>query len=144
MWSWWSTGDPDYNYYRIQSFGAELRKWFGSASNTPLTGFYAGVYGMSGTYDIRLMKDSPSDTGSLSDLSYSFGLTGGYSMPLGRRLNLELGLGVGYLGGEYKRYVRNNEFDCFPWVSTQQRSYFGPTKAKVSLVWLIGSGINKK
>lgn len=95
---------------------------------------------MGGTYDVR----TGNDLGYLSDMSYSAGLTYGYSWPLSRRLNLELGVGIGYVGGEYKTYTFDPDNDRYPYVQTLNRAYFGPTKAKISLVWLIGSGVNKR
>ncbi|MFV0587643.1 DUF3575 domain-containing protein [Bacteroides reticulotermitis] len=138
MWSWWNTDDSRRYYHRIQSGGIEVRKWLGSKSKTPFTGHYFGLYGMGGTYDIKYNTD----TGYLSDCSYSAGLSYGYAFPIAKRLNLEFGIGVGYLGGEYKKYTFDPEYNRYPWQSTHSRTYFGPTKAKISLVWLIGSGVN--
>lgn len=144
-WSWWNTGADKYNYHRIQMAGVEMRRWFGNKTGNPLNGWYAGVYGYGGDYDIRLFTDKNSDTGQQSLWSYSAGLTIGYAIPVGRRFNLEFGLGVGYFGGKYKKYtVSNCQDGVFPLLSTHRRTYFGPTKAGVSLVWLIGSGVNNK
>ena len=138
-WSWWNTGSKE-KYWRIQSAGVELRKWMGKRyKNRPLNGHYLGLYGMGGTYDVKL-----EERGYLSDWSYSVGLSYGYSLPIAKRLNLEFGLALGYLGGEYKDYHYDQYYDDFPWERTRQRHYFGPTKAKASLVWLIGSGVNQK
>lgn len=137
MWSWWNTEDSKRNFHRIQLAGLEVRKWLGSKSKTPLTGHYLGLYGMGGTYDVRFRSIS-----YLCDGTYSFGLSYGYALPIAKRLNLEFGIGVGYWGGEYKKYTFDPEYNRYPWQSTHQRSYFGPTKAKISLVWLIGSGVN--
>lgn len=142
-WSWWNTEANKYNYHRIQMAGVEVRRWFGNRTGNPLNGWYAGLYGYGGDYDIRLFADKNSDIGQQSLWSYSAGLTFGYVMPIGRRFNLEFGLGAGYLGGTYRKY---NVSDCrdgvFPLLSTHRRNYFGVTKASVSLVWLIGSGVN--
>lgn len=138
-WSWWKFGNKF--FHRVQIGEVEGRKWFGSSSYTPFTGFYAGVYAMAGTYDIML----GGNMGSLSDFSYSTGITMGYSMPLGRRLNLEMGIGVGYFGGRYKKYTYSaDDGGCYPWQGTFERRYIGPTKANVSLVWLMGGAQNKK
>lgn len=142
-WSWWNSGASKYNYHRIQMAGVEVRRWFWNRSKNPLNGWYAGLYGYGGDYDIRLFAKKNSDVGQQSLLSYSAGLTFGYAMPIGRRLNLEFGAGIGYFGGEYKKYDVN---DCregvFPVLGIYRRNYFGLTKASVSLVWHIGSGVN--
>jgi hypothetical protein len=140
MAAWWSQNSSPYYCYRIGAGSVELRKWLGDPSLAPLSGYYAGVYLMAGTYDLRWRKNEPV-RGVQSDLSYSAGVTFGYSLRLARRLNLELGLGVGYLGGQYKRYTHSSDYDLFPYQSTHQRAYFGPTKAKVSLVWMVGGGM---
>ena len=101
------------------------------------------LIGISSDYDIRLFADENSDVGQQSRWSYSAGLTLGYSMPIARRFNLEFGLGVGYLGGEYKKYDVSDCADgVFPVLGSYKRNYFGLTKAGVSLVWLIGSKAN--
>lgn len=139
-WAWWNTRRTHKNCWRFQEVGVEMRKWLGNKERTPLTGHYLGLYGAAGTYDVRF----GGRTGNLSDMSYSFGISYGYSMPIVRSWNLEFGIGLGYMGGEYQRYEYNEEFNCFPWLSDERRHYFGPTKAKVSLVWLIGKGKNEE
>ena len=47
-------------------------------------------------------------------------------------------IGVGYFGGEYKEYIPQD--DCYVWQATKDRNWVGPTKAEVSLVWLLGRG----
>ena len=78
-----------------------------------------------------------------SKFGFGGGLEYGYSMAVGRRLNLDFSLGIGYQGGEYKEYEPQG--DRYAWQATRQRHWFGPTKAEVSLVWLLGgSGRSKK
>lgn len=77
--------------------------------------------------------------GTLWDkLNYAIGVEYGYSLPISRRLNLDFTLGVGYWGGEYHEYIPSDGH--YVWQSTKQRHWFGPTKAEVSLIWLIGRG----
>ncbi len=146
-WSWWNTeqsGKRSWWYHRIQMAGVELRRWLGNrAGRDPLHGWYIGAYGYGGTYDVRLFTDENPDLGQLSDMSWSAGVSIGYSAHISRRLNMEFGLGLGYFSGEYKKYYRCSCDDLFPLESTHQRHWFGPTKAKISLVWQIGSGYNK-
>lgn len=141
-WSWWSTGAPNYRFHRIQMAGLEMRYWFGNWAGDPLQGFFVGAYGYGGTYDIRLFSKKNSDLGQLSDKSWSAGLSVGYAMPISRRFSLEFGLGLGYIGGQYHKYYRSDCADEYPKVSIHDRNYFGPTKANISIVWLIGSGVN--
>ena len=55
-----------------------------------------------------------------------------------RRLNLDFVIGLGYWSGEYHTYDPVD--DHYVWKETRQRHWFGPTKAEISLVWLIGRG----
>ncbi|PXV59448.1 uncharacterized protein DUF3575 [Dysgonomonas alginatilytica] len=140
MESWWNTkNDKRYNH-RIQTAGLEVRKWLGSHDRTPLNGHFLGVYGMGGTYDVKYQKEK----GELSNWSYSAGISYGYAMPIARRFNLEFAIGIGYVAGEYKNYTYDFERSCYSRVDAFNRSYLGLTKAKISLVWLIGSGVNKQ
>ncbi len=140
MWSWWGPSGSKHLYHRIQAGGVEVRKWLGNRDRTPLTGHFLGAYGYFGNYDIRL-----NGTGFQGPKgSVSAGLTYGYSTPLARRLNLEFTLGVGYVAGEYYKYSYDEANNRYPWRSTERLRWFGPTKAKISLAWLIGSGKNEK
>jgi hypothetical protein len=134
-WAWWQTQAPDYWSYRIQMIWLEGRYWWGN--HRLLTGPFSGVYVAGGTYDVRLFPQTLSDLGYLSDWSISAGLTSGYVLPLSRRWNLEFSLGLGYFEGEYKEYNRSLCADCYPWRSTKQRKYIGPTNAAISLTWMI-------
>lgn len=98
-----------------------------------------GIYGAIVTYDFEL-----GGRGYLGNKwSYHTGIEYGYSLPVAKRLNLDFTLGIGYLGGEYMEYLPIDNH--YVWQATKQRHWLGPTKAEVSLVWLIGYGnINKK
>lgn len=77
--------------------------------------------------------------GTLWDkMNYAASLEYGYSLPVGRRLNLDFSIGVGYWGGEYQKYLPKENH--YVWTETRQRHWFGPTKAEISLVWLLGRG----
>lgn len=76
-------------------------------------------------------------TGYLGDKwSYAAGAAVGYSKNIAKNLNLDFTLGVGYLTGEYMEYKPID--NCYVWQATKQRHWIGPTKAEVSLVWLLG------
>ena len=140
LWSWWGPSGDRHRYHRIQAGGLEVRKWLGHPFQTPLTGHFLGAYSYFGNWDIRLNdRGFQSPKGTLS-----VGLTYGYAMPVARRLNLEFALSIGYMGGEYYKYIYDPNHDRYPWRSTGRLGWFGPTKAKASLVWLIGSGKNEK
>ncbi|AVM58615.1 hypothetical protein C3V43_13330 [Bacteroides heparinolyticus] len=127
----WLKSDRRHRYHRIYGGDLEVRRWL-SYGRKPLTGHHIGVYGQLLTYDLEW-----GGKGYLGDRwSYGGGIAYGYSAPIGRRLNLDFSIGVGYLGGEYYEYIPQG--GGYLWQATKQRRWFGPTKAEVSLVWLLG------
>lgn len=147
MYGWWKH-DPGHWYWRAYGGDIAVRKWFGRAANEkPLTGHHLGIYGQIFTYDFETggrgyMGGKPG--GTLWDkMNYAGGIEYGYSLPVARRLNIDFTIGIGYWGGIYHEYIPID--DCYVWQCTRQRHWFGPTKAEISLVWLIGNGnFNKK
>lgn len=142
MYAWWNS-NKRHNYWRLYGGELEIRKYFGRrAAEKPLTGHHLGLYGQLFTYDFELggtgyMGGKPGGT-LWEKMNYAVGLEYGYSLPVARRLNLDFVIGVGYWGGEYHTYDPVD--DHYVWKETRQRHWFGPTKAEISLVWLIGRG----
>lgn len=147
MYGWWKR-DPRHWYWRTYGGDITVRKWFGRpAKEKPLTGHHLGVYGQFFTYDFETgsrgyMGGKPG--GTLWDkMNYAAGIEYGYSLPIAPRLNIDFSIGIGYWGGIYHEYIPID--NCYVWQCTKQRHWFGPTKAEISLVWLIGKGnFNKK
>lgn len=147
MYAWWSNKGK-HRYWRIYGGEMAVRKWFGkAAAEKPLTGHHIGVYGQLLTFDFEFggkgyMGGKPG--GSLKDkLHWYAGVEYGYSLPVARRLNIDFTLGVGYGGGTYYEYRPIDGH--YVWQATKERKWFGPTKAEISLVWLIGNGnVNNK
>ena len=134
---WWRWSRKS-NSYQIQMGGVELRRWLaprGDQSRPLLCGHFAAVYGQFGQYDLERR-----DVGDQGDFG-SAGVTYGYAWPLSRRLNMELSIAAGVLWGKRRHY--NAEFDSSHLIYkyTKNLFYAGPTKLKLSLVWMIG---NKK
>lgn len=133
MYAWWSCNSR-HNFWRTYGGDIEVRRYFGGKSDVRrLTGHHIGVYGQMLTYDFEL-----GGTGWLADRwSYAAGISYGYSLSIGRHLNIDFSIGLGYLGGTYKKYTPDD--GCYAWLGTYSSHVFGPTKAEVSLVWLIGN-----
>lgn len=142
MYGWWDV-DKRHRYWRAYGGNIVARWWFGSrAQEKPLTGHHIGVFGGIVTYDFEFghegyMGGKPG--GTLWDrCNQVAGIEYGYSLPLGRRLNMDFTIGLGYMGGKYIKYKPENS--RYVWESTHRLSWWGPVKAEVSLVWLIGRG----
>lgn len=140
MYGWW---DRDRTHYYWRAYGGTLgaRRWFGRrAAEKPLTGHHLGVYAGAVTYDFELggtgyMGGKPHGT-LWERCNFIGGIEYGYSLPVARRLNIDFTIGIGYLGGKYYKYIPKDGF--YMWQSTHRLHWFGPTKAEISLVWLIG------
>lgn len=140
MYSWWSSDKIDW-YWRVYGGELAVRKWFGKKSKEMfLTGHHVGIYGQCFTYDFCVNGRGQIGGDTLSTLwdkpNYAAGVEYGYSLPIAKQLNLDFCLGVGYMGGEYKEYTHMD--DCYVWQVTKSRHLIGPTKAEISLVWIIG------
>ena len=139
MYEWIKT-DKKHDYWRIYGGDIHVSKWFGRSSEPkPLTGNHIGIYAGIVTYDFEL-----GHRGYLAPRwSYGGGVEYGYSKPIGKRLNLDFTIGVGYLGGKYYEYLPIDQ--CYVWQCTKHRHFVGPTKLELNLVWQLGRGnVNKK
>ena len=141
MYGWWKKNS--HRYWRIYGGDLAVRYWLGKKANEkPLTGHHIGIYGQAFTYDFEwggkgYMGGEPG--GTLWDkTNYAAGVEYGYSLPVANRLNIDFTLGVGYWGGKYYEYIPLDGH--YVWQATKKRHWFGPTKAEISLVWLLGKG----
>ena len=132
QYAWWKR-DKSAFYWRIYGGDAEVRYWFGKeAKEKPLTGHHVGVYGQLFTYDFIFGRK-----GVLAPRwSWAVGASYGYSLPIHEVLNLDFVVGLGYHSGIFKEYELID--DHYAWQATKRRHWVGPTKAEITLVWLIG------
>jgi len=144
MYGWWKK-DSKHRYWRIYGGDIAARKWFGKkAEENPLAGHHLGIYGQIFTYDFEwggkgYMGGKPGGT-LWNKMNYAAGVEYGYSLPIARKLNIDFTIGLGYWGGKYFKYIPLDGH--YVWQVTRNRHWFGPTKAEISLVWLIGKGFN--
>lgn len=144
---WWDK-DNTHRYWRAYGGDIVIRKWIGEKSRIkPLTGHHLGVFAGIVTYDfefggIGYMGDLPGRT--LWDRCNRYaGIEYGYSLPVGRRINIDFSLGLGYLGGKVVKYEPAAK--GYLWEDTHNFTWFGPVKAEISITWLIGRGnVNMK
>ena len=106
---WWSDSNKEI-CYQLLSGGIESRFW--------------------GIYDFQYKGD-----GYQGKYYGAAGFSYGYSLPVSRHLAFEFSLGIGYLTTKYRKYTPYEE--SLVWTSSGQYNFIGPTKAKISLVWLI-------
>ncbi len=141
---WWDN-DNRHRYWRAYGGDLAVRKWFGKkAAEKPLTGHHLGLYLGAMTYDFEMgnigyMGGLPH--GTIFDRCNVYGgIEYGYSLPIARRLNLDFSIGIGYLGGKYIKYKPASDGEGYVRLSEHRLNWFGPTKAEISLTWLIGRG----
>jgi hypothetical protein len=148
---WWTWGQADNQYcIRFLSIGGEGRWWFKpmprpqmgkSVQRDRLMGHFVGVYAESGKWDFEWGRDI-----CHQGEHWSVGLSYGYSMPLGRRLNMEFSLSLGYASIPYRGYTPSENYEIL-WRDPAKQGrwhYFGPTKVQVSLVYPILLTTKKK
>lgn len=134
---WWLMENKQY-CLQVVNANLEVRYWFGNRSQRPkLTGWFAGIYGGGGYYDIEW-----GNNGYQGEFYLSTGLTAGFAHTLGKSGNfrMEYSLGAGYLSTDYNEYIPEFGSDD-KWHLIRQKSgnynWIGPTRAKISLVWML-------
>ena len=139
--SWWSK-NARRRFWRTYGGDITARRWLGSASKQNyLTGHHLGGYIQASTFDFELggkgyMGGKPG--GSLWDkMNWSIGVEYGYSLPVSRHFNVDFTIAVGYTDCTY--HVYRPEDQCYVRESTKHLRTVLPTKAEVSLVWIIGN-----
>ena len=150
---WWTqdNGKADSKRNRLQLYNINLegKYWFGNRTNKPqMTGWFAGVYAGAGLYDIEYKAK-----GYQGEFFIMGGLSGGYAHTINKKGNLrmEYSLGVGYMQTDY-RYYESHYDESYDspenpesphWHPVRQNTsrftWIGPTKLKVSLVWMINA-----
>jgi hypothetical protein len=145
-WVWWTCHENN-RYWRVFGVDLNVRRWFGG--DKPLTGHHVGVYAEALTYDVMLSSKrgylgGRTHGGLLEHPSRNVGVEYGFALPIGRHLNLDFTLGLGYFRSDYYKYKSVDVH--YVWQETKRLHWVGPTKAEVSLVWLLGNGYdnNKK
>ena len=141
---WWLLEDKQIAV-KMLCGNLEGRYWFGNrADKKELIGWYMGLYAGGGYFDLEWKNK-----GYQGEFFIATGLSGGYAHTISKNGNwrMEYGFGVGYMQTKYREYVPKFGFDD-EWHLIRQRDgihrWLGPTKAKVSLVWMINYSSKKK
>ena len=135
---WWLLKKKE-NCLQLINGNVEGRYWFDAPS--PMTGWFAGIYAGGGLYDLQRGK-------GLQGEFFNAGLSGGYTHAIfNGNWRLEYSIGLGYLNTNYRKYVPRYGADDRLSLIRQESgnaSWWGPTRAKVSLVWVFGSDPTKR
>lgn len=112
----------------------ELRYWFCNRFER----HFIGLHGIGGEYQISDIDLKPFGN-DLTGLRYDgWGIGGGvsygYHLPMGKRWAWEFTVGAGYIYLDYDKY---NCGECDNLVKSKDKHYFGPTKAGISLIYMI-------
>ena len=138
----WLSSDARHWYWQGYGGYLTLRYYFGKkAQEKRFSGHHVGIYGSALTYDVEF--------GGKGYQAAKFGFGGGveygYSLQVHRCLTIDFNIGVGYQGGEYKVYRPTEDgTGHYEWLATYRRRWFGPTKAEISLKWLISAPVKQK
>lgn len=132
---------------QMLSGGLEARYWFPRSKRldrysrkwgdyNPLTGWFAGLYAGAGLYDFQF-----GGKGIQGEFYIAAGISGGFAHPIGKYFHMEYSLGIGYLSTRYYRYTPLDGHKVViirpdGMYDRRQQNWFGPTKAKISLVWI--------
>lgn len=140
----WIDLEQKYFSWRIYGGDLGLKFWFGrAAKNKPLTGHHIGIYGQILNYDLNFANILGNNNRGMitKDWSYGGGISYGYSFPIARNLNFDLGFSVGYLYSLYDEYTPTQMPDGihYVWTATKKSHYIGPTNIDFTLVWQLGS-----
>ena len=112
----------------------EFRYWFCERFNGHFVGLHPGYtfYNLSGV-QIPFYGRSTKDH-RYQGWAAGIGVSYGYSWVLGKRWNLEATLGIGYAYTNFDRYECAT---CGKFKGKEHKHYFGPTKAGISLIYII-------
>lgn len=138
MFPWWLLKENKYSL-EILAGGLEARYWLGrrksnrcSNGREVLAGHFFGLYAGGGMYDLQWER-----SGYQGEFFISAGISYGYSVCMARHLRLEFNLGIGLLRTDYRHYRAQDNYQTLLWQEDGNYTWLGPTKVKISLVWLL-------
>ena len=108
----------------------ELRYWFCERFN----GHFLGLHGHASQFNVGGIKLFGLEDSRFEGNLYGGGLSYGYHWILNTRWSIEATIGLGYA------YIDYTEYECARCGSEKDkgtRNYFGPTKAGISLIYII-------
>lgn len=132
VWAWWSR-NARHRFWRVYGGWAEFRYWPGKRPlRRAMTGHHVGMYCSALSYDFEFGGKGWQSPG----LTWGVGVSYGYSLPIGDRLNLDLSVRAGYSTGKLIKY--RPQCGTYVCVSRSTQRYLGLTGLEVTLVWFPG------
>ena len=130
-WSYakWRAAGND--FWGISALNIEPRFWL--ANDGRFTGFYLGIYGTIGEFDVQ--NERIDLVGATGDL-YGGGISLGYSIPFSERWGMLIGLRAGYRSSDFKAYSEKSPEYIYEYSATD--SFWGITGIDVSLRYRFG------
>lgn len=132
--AWWHN-NPKHRYYQVATISPEIRRWFPRRQKA-WHGHYIGLFGGFTWYDLENRKEG------YKGEAVTTGLTYGYMFPIGRRLSLEAGIGLGFMHTRYEEYLPIDGH--YVYQQTKRLNYFGPLKLKLNLAWRLWRDTRQK
>ena len=143
MFPWWLRYKNDENIrpsrLEVLCGTIEGRYWFGNRNNKRvLTGWFVGLHSGAGLYDLQWKSK-----GYQGEFFIAAGVSAGYAHRISKRhpnLSLEYSIGFGYFRSHYRHYEAfwgsDNKWHPLR-LNSGHYTWIGPTRAKISLVWLL-------
>ena len=101
--AWWKNSEK-FRFWHTYGGSIEARKWFGwRAKNNNMIGHHVGYYFMTGKYDFAW-----GHPGYQSNFTLNTGISYGYAARLSHSFTLDFVIGIGYINGNYKKYIKRN------------------------------------
>lgn len=124
----WKFGNYRLKHWLVQP---EVRYWFCERFN----GHFLGIHGHYAEYNIGgLFFNDHIRHNRYQGHLYGGGISYGYQWILNNRWNLEATIGVGYARLSYDQYPIA---DCGEKIKSEHHNYWGPTKAGITIVYII-------
>lgn len=124
----------DNNRFKHWFIQPEFRYWLGNR----FEGIFLGVHGAIGEFSVAggnwPLPFSTFDNNRYEGSFYGGGVSIGHLWKLNDRWNLEATAGMGYIYFDYDKYKCTN---CSPKEKSGGWNYVGPTKAAISLIYII-------
>lgn len=131
--AWWNKRSSNH-FYSAYGIQTELRYYPDALDNyAPYRGHHFGIYGQLLTYDFEF-GGTGYQAPKFTD-TYAVGLAYGYTKVLSRRLSLDFTVGLGYFRSKYSIYKPSD--GIYYKTGTSTRTFFGPTRLEVNLVYNI-------